>query len=287
MRLLITGAAGVLGRGVTALAEKDGSYEIRLTDMLPVESKHEIVQADLSDLDQARGVCKGMDAVVHCAAIHPWKKYTADQYLDWNIKGTHHLLQGAVDAGVKKVVYTSSIAAMGYDPILPHEPPITEAHCPNTPVENLYGVTKHVGEQFCEMFRRSHKLNYTAVRPPAFMPKDMDDVKVGLGLLHSYMVADDVALGHYCALKTDVPSGEAFILAADNPFQKSDVEELRRDALPVILRYFPKAEKLLRDTPAGSLKIPRFYSNLKAKTVLGFRPKHNFEQWLARHVGRR
>ena len=113
MKLLITGAAGVLGSGVTSLVQRDGFHNIRLTDMLPVESKHEFVQADLSDLEQVRRVCKDMDIVVHCAAIHPWKKYTSDQYLDWNIKGTYNLLQGAVDAGVGKIVYTSSIAAMG------------------------------------------------------------------------------------------------------------------------------------------------------------------------------
>lgn len=286
MKLLITGAAGVLGRSLTKLVEDDGAYTIRLTDMQPVETPHEFVKADLSDLEQARQVCQGMDIVIHCAAIHPWKKYTADQYLDWNIKGTHHLLQGAVDAKVGKVVYTSSIAAMGYDPIPPHEPPITEAHCPNTPVENLYGVSKHVGEQFCEMFRRSNRLNYVAVRPPAFMPKDMADPKVALGLLHSYMVADDVALGHYAALKADVPSGEAFILAADTPFRKSDVEALRRDAAPVILGYFPKAEPLLKDLPPGSLKVARFYSNQKAKSMLNYQPRHNFAQWLEAHTGR-
>ncbi|MEW6358428.1 MAG: NAD(P)-dependent oxidoreductase [Planctomycetota bacterium] len=285
MKVLITGAAGVLGKGVTKFVEQDGGYEIRLSDMLPVESKHEYVQADLSDLDQARKACHGMEAVVHCAAIHPWKKYTSDQYLDWNIKGTYNLLQAAVDSGVRKVIYTSSIAAMGYDPVPPHEPPITEAHCPNAPVENLYGVTKLVGEHFCEMFRRNNKLHYLAVRPPAFMPKDMSDLNIALGLLRTYMVADDVALGHYCALKADAPSGEAFILAADTPFQHADAADLQRDAAPVIVRYFPKAAPMLKDLLPGSLKFRAFYSNRKAKTMLGFQPKHNFQQWLEQRVG--
>ena len=286
MRLLITGAAGVLASRVAELARKDGGYTIRLTDMLPVRAKHEFIQADLADLEQARRVCRDIDVIVHCAAIHPWKKYTADQYLDCNIKGTHHLLQGAVDAGVTKLVYTSSIAAMGYAPVPPAEPPLTEAHCPNAPVENLYGVSKLVGEHFCEMFRRSHKLNYIVIRPPAFMPKDMDDPMVAVGLLSTYMVADDVAAGHYDALKADVPGGEAFILAADNPFQPSDAEELRNDAVPVVLRYFPEAEPLLRNTPPRSVKVRSFYSNAKAKEMLGFRPKHSFRQWLARHLAR-
>ena len=287
MRLLITGAAGVLGRELTRLVEKDGSYDIRLTDMLPLETRHEFVQADLSDPAQARRVCGNVEIAVHCAAIHPWKTYTSDQYLDWNIKGTHHLLQGAVDAGVAKVIYTSSIAAMGYHPVPPDEPPLTEAHCPNAPVENLYGVTKLVGEHFCEIFRHKNGLDYLALRPPAFMPKDMDDPTLAVRLLSGYMVAADVALGHYCAIKSDVPSGEAFILAADHPFQASDAEPLRKDAVPVILRYFPKAKRIFGGMPPGAVKIPWFYSNEKAREMLGFRPAHNFSQWLEKRLRRK
>ncbi len=280
MRVLITGAAGVLGSRVAERVAADAIHHIRVTDMLPVETKLECVRADLSDLDQARRVCAGMDVVVHCAAIHPWKTYTADQYLDWNIKGTHHLLQAAIEAGVGKVVYTSSIAAMGYAPVRPSEPPITEAHCPNAPVENLYGVTKLVGEHFCEMFRRNNGLTYIALRPPAFMPREMNDFRTGMNLLSTYMAADDVALGHYLAIHADVASGEVFILAADNPFLPSDADQLARDAAPVIRRYFPAAGNLLAEQPPGSLTLPVFYSNRKAKDALGFQPRYNFEQWL-------
>ncbi len=287
MKLLITGAAGVLGRALTKLVEEDGSYEIRLADMAPIESPHECVRADLSDLEQARRACEGADVVAHCAAVHPWKPYTSDQYIDWNIKGTYNLLQAATDAGVGKVVYTSSIAAMGYDPHPPDEPPITEAHCPNTPVEDLYGVTKHVGEQFCEMLRRTRGLRYVAVRPPAFMPKDLSDWRVGVGLLSRYMLAEDVAQGHYRALVSDAASGEAFILAADTPFRHEDAEELARDAAPVILRYFPEAAPLLEGLPPGAIKIPFFYSNRKAKEALGFQPRYNFSEWLAERLAAR
>ena len=113
---------------------------------------------------------------------------------------------------------------------------------------------------------------------------DMVDLKVALMLLSGYTVAEDIALGHYLAIDADVPSGEAFILCADNPFQNSDTDELRRDAVPVILRYFPRVEKLLQEIPPGTVKIPKFYSNQKAKTMLGFQPKHNFEQWLRRRL---
>ena len=224
-----------------------------------------------------------MDVVVHCAAIHPWKKYTSDQYLDWNIKGTYNLLQGAVDAGVGRVIYTSSIAAMGYDPIPPNEPPITEGHSPNTPVENLYGVTKHVGEQFCEMFRRSHKLNYVALRPPAFMPKP--ELERGRSLLGMYADVSDVVGAHVAAVSAPMPSRyEAFWSTNPLPYTGADAQELRDNPAAVVERYWPGIPAWFEARGATISPVPVIYDLTRGGEILGWTPKYSFDSWWKEHA---
>ena len=109
-RVLITGAAGVLGREIAGLLERSGDYELRLTDVAPTDTRHEFRQADLADPAQVAGLAEGMDQVIHVAAIHPWKPYTPQQYLDCNIKGTYHVVEEAARAGAR-LLYTSSVAA--------------------------------------------------------------------------------------------------------------------------------------------------------------------------------
>ena len=92
-KVLVTGAAGVLGRALVPLLEQDGDVELRLTDIVPVATGHEFREADLSTWDDVAGLCEGVDEVVHIAAIHPWKPYFPQQYLDCNIKGTYNIFQ--------------------------------------------------------------------------------------------------------------------------------------------------------------------------------------------------
>ncbi|MBM4033484.1 MAG: NAD-dependent epimerase/dehydratase family protein [Planctomycetes bacterium] len=92
-RVLITGAAGVLGRTVTSLLEQEPGIALRLTDMAPLDTRHEFVRADLANWEETKGLCQGVDEVLHAAAIHPWKKYSPQQYVDCNIKGTYNMTQ--------------------------------------------------------------------------------------------------------------------------------------------------------------------------------------------------
>ena len=142
MRLLITGAAGVLARTIVGLLERDSAYTLRLTDVAEMATPREFVTADLSCPQQVAGLCEGIDQVLHVAAIHPWKPYTPEQYLDCNIKGTHNLVAEAARAGVSRLIYTSSVAAMGYDVDEGAPLPFDETR-PCRPYDSLYSVSKH------------------------------------------------------------------------------------------------------------------------------------------------
>lgn len=277
-RVLITGAAGVLGKAVTRLLDGEPDVTLRLTDVVPTETPHEFVTADLAKPDQAKPLCAGIDQVLHIAAIHPWKQYTPEQYVDCNIKGTYNILEAAAEQGVRRVIYTSSIAAMGMGSF-PECPLPWDESKPCIPDGHIYCVTKHVGEQFCEMFRRQGKFSYVALRPGTFIQRDAADPQFGIGLLVQWLHFSDVAQAHLLAFRSQT-ANEAFVITAKVPFTRQDNEALRTDARSVILRYFPRASELEARGIALPARIERCYDISKAERMLGYHPKHTFGTWL-------
>jgi nucleoside-diphosphate-sugar epimerase len=282
-RVLVTGAAGVLGRELVPLIERDGGFALRLTDAVPLETTHEFVRADLARWEEAERLCDGVDEVMHVAAIHPWKPYTPQQYIDCNIKAVWNVLQAAANAGVRRVIYTSSVAAMGYKVDSPAQLPFDESK-PCRPVEDIYCVSKHVGEQFCETFRAQKGLPYVALRPGCFIPRPDDDPVFGLGLLTLWLHRSDVAAAHFLALKSDLKN-EAILVTAKVPFTRADAPALLADAPPVILRYFPAAARLAERGIQLPKSISPWYNIEKAERLLGYRPRVSFGEWVNRVCG--
>jgi len=281
MRVLITGAAGVLGQLVTGLATQAG-HELRLTDVarLPDCPIDEFVEADLSDEEGVCGLCDDIDQVLHIAAIHPWKPYTAPQYLDLNIKGTHNLVAEAARAKVQRLIYTSSVSAMGYD-VAPDAPLPWDEERPCRPYDCLYSLTKHAGEQFCHLYHQTAGLEWLALRPGGFSPRPEDDPAFGLGLLGFTVHRDDVAQAHLLALQSDLVN-EAIIITAGSPFTRADSEALLTDAAALILRDFPQAQALVDAGVELPKSLGACHSIAKAKRLLGYEPQWTFGSWLER-----
>lgn len=283
MRVLITGAAGVLGRKVTGLLENEPGLELRLTDTVPLDTPHEFVQTDLADSDAVKPLCDGVDQVMHIASIHPWKPYTPKQYIDCNITGTYNVLEAAAASKVSRVIYTSSIAAMGMG-AAPEIPLPWDETKPCVPDGHIYSVTKHVGEQFCEMFRKKGAFSYIALRPGTFIPREMSDTSFGIGLLFQWVHGDDVAQAHHKAFLSDVEN-EAFIITAKAPFVRADSDALRTDARSVIFRYFPRAEELEKRGTKLPERLNYCYDVSKAERLLGYRSEVTFGTWLEQVLG--
>ena len=130
-RLLITGAAGNLGKqlrqGLAPLAET-----LRLTDRIemdPAGPNEETIVADVGDFDAMMSVVEGCDAVVHFGAApveKPW-----EEILNSSIKGGYNVYEAARRHGIKRIVYASSIHAVGYVRREDGADTHTE-HCPDT-----------------------------------------------------------------------------------------------------------------------------------------------------------
>jgi dihydroflavonol-4-reductase len=133
MRLFLTGATGFVGAHVAQLAAAQG-VELRLltrassnTSRLPQGA--DVVVGDLREPARFAAALVGCDALIHVAADYRlWVPDPAEMYKA-NVDGTRELLRLAREAGVRRVVYTSSVATMGFHghAVVDEETPVGEA----------------------------------------------------------------------------------------------------------------------------------------------------------------
>jgi uronate dehydrogenase len=168
-RLLVTGAAGALGsvlrEGLAPLAETR-----RLTDraeMAPAGPGEEVMQAELGDLDAVMAVVEGCDAVVHFGAApveRPWA-----EILESSIKGGYNVYEAARRHGIKRVVYASSIHAVGY--VRREEG--ADTHTPHRP-DSLYGVSKCFVEDLAQLYFAKFGIESALLRINSCFPEPVD-----------------------------------------------------------------------------------------------------------------
>ena len=156
--VLVTGGAGYFGSILAekALARGDRVRVLDLQAPAPRDGV-DVVVGDVCDLDAVRAACEGVDVVLNNVAQVPLAK---DRELFWsvNVGGTANVLVAARDAGVQKVVHTSSSAIFG----IPDANPVTEA-TPPKPLE-AYGRAKAEAEALCRDAAASG-LDVSIVRP--------------------------------------------------------------------------------------------------------------------------
>ncbi len=118
-KVLITGATGFIGRAVADAATKRG-MDLRLlirSDKYIDQVKHlnyERVDGDLTDPESLKKACQGVDSVFHVAALYVLWARDDRLLIKTNVEGTRAMIRAALDAGVERFVYTSSVASIGY-----------------------------------------------------------------------------------------------------------------------------------------------------------------------------
>ena len=142
--VLITGGSGYFGSVLADEALARGE-SVRIFDLNPpgeTAGEVDFVEGDVRDRDALARACRGVDAVLHNVAQVPLAR---DRELFWsvNVVGTANLLLAARDAGVEKIVHTSSSAIFG----IPESNPVTEETQPH-PLED-YGRAKLQAELLC------------------------------------------------------------------------------------------------------------------------------------------
>ena len=168
-RVLVTGAAGALGKELRKSGQKIGRH-IRLTDRTPSTdlAPHEEDQPfDLVDLPAAIKAMEGVDAVVHLGA----KAMEAgwDPVLHSNIIGTYNIYEAARRSGVKRIVYASSVHAIGF-----YERTETIDSKVRTRPDSLYGLSKTFGENLASYYFDKFGIESVCLRIGSSYPEPTD-----------------------------------------------------------------------------------------------------------------
>ena len=306
MRLFLTGATGFVGAHVAQMAALQGA-ELRLltrsssnTKNLPIGA--EIVVGDLREPEKFASALAGCDALIHVAADYRlWVPDPAEMYKA-NVEGTRELLRLAREAGVRRVVYTSSVATMGFKKdgtIVDEETPVSEAD-----MIGHYKRSKWMAEQVAMEAARAGQqviiLNPTTpigsldTKPTPtgrivvdFLNRNFPAyVDTGLNLVD----VDEIARMHLVALERGTP-GERYILGGENLTLKQILDRLAAitglpsptmkvpHAAAMVFAFFDEAitGKLRGKEPRATVEAVRmgrkmmFASSAKAERELGLR----------------
>jgi UDP-glucose 4-epimerase len=167
MKVVVTGGAGFIGSNLAEELLK--KHEVTIIDNLStgrienldgIIGEINFIQGSITDLDLLKRVFIDADTVFHQAAIPSVQRSINDPIAsnEANIDGTINVLVAARDCKVRKVVYASSSAAYGNDPILPKK----EDMKPNP--MSPYAVSKLAGEYYCMVFSGVYGLETVCLR---------------------------------------------------------------------------------------------------------------------------
>ena len=271
MRVLVTGAAGRIGRAVVAQLNERGAHVTGLvladSGDLDVDS---IVVGDASDGDVVQKGLRGVDAVIHLAAIPTPDTHDAAETFATNTRATFTVLEQAGAHGVRRVALASSFSATGM-------PWAREVHSPPTlpltvgapsVVEDPYSLSKQVDELTAAMMARRHGMAVVALRYPYIgEPEDRltehavalaADPELGARELWSYLETRDAATAALLAITAPVTGAHVVYVAAERTLVPYATEAL-------LARFHP-ASRLARPMPGRTTPI-----DLEpARRLLGF-----------------
>jgi dihydroflavonol-4-reductase len=307
MKVFLTGATGFVGSHVARIYA-DAGAELRLltrssSNVASIEGMAaEVVVGDLREPEGLRSAIAGCDAVVHVAADYRlWVRDPKSMYAA-NVDGTRELLKIAREEGVRRVVYTSSVATMGFrkdGTIVNEDSPVS--------IEDMIGHykrSKFLGELEAIKAARAGQevmiLNPTTpigagdAKPTPtgrivvdFLNKNFPAyVDTGLNLVD----VNEVARMHLVALDKGTP-GERYILGGENLTLKQILDRMSAiTGLPSPTMKVPHAVamgfaffdenftgKLLGKEPRATVEAVRmgkkmmFASSTKAERELGFK----------------
>jgi nucleoside-diphosphate-sugar epimerase len=311
-QILVTGASGYLGTQLIAAllrgaASEGGQGLVRAQvrsaakeDGLRAAVRRggadsaglEVVTADLMSDDGWKAAMTGVDEVYHVASpIPPAQPDDPDELIVPAREGTRRVLRAARDAGVRRVVLTSSFVAIGYTPKPGGE--FTEADWtdPDMPGLAPYPRSKTIAERAAWDFMGSEAsrsgnsdleltvMNPTFILGPSltaatgssmYLVKAMFTGQMSVAPRHRFGIVDvrDAADAHIRAMAAPAAAGKRFITVSDRPpmtyLEFADV--LRQ-------RFGPLAAKAPTEQAPGEDVPPMVIHNDRAKNELGWRPR--------------
>lgn len=309
---LVTGANGHLGNNlVRLLIDKGVPVRASVRDINNREPFRdldcEVVQSDITDKDSLIRALNGVETLYAVgAAFKLWAKDPKKEIYDVNIQGTRNTIEAAAEAGVKRIVYVSSIAALNYDQL-----PTKESYGQNPDRRDMYYNSKNDGEKLAFELAKKHRIELVAVLPAAMIGSKVfgslsvsykiielilqKEIPVETGITLNWIDVKDVAEGCYLAA-TKGRNGERYILANEKCTSIKETTEIAQKLFPelniklpvsvpkpilfIVAWFMELKSKLSGKAPLLSVKDIAMFSGLqqdfdisKARNELGFNPK--------------
>ena len=277
MKLLVTGASGRLGRAICHCLRN--AHDVVGFDRLA--SPGTDIVAPLADTARLRAALRGVDAVVHAAALHAPHVGVHDDaaFHEVNVEGTRSLARLCLDAGVRHLVFTSTTALYGAASTPTSRAGwVTEATVPLP--RTIYHRSKLAAEMLLQELAAREALAVTVLRVSRCFPEPAPEMAIYR--LHRGVSAPDVAAAHAAALRLPASGYRCLIVSAATPFVPDDAEELVHDAAAVVARRAPEvAEAFGRRGWPLPRTIDRVYVAAQARDVLGWQSHDGFAEVLA------
>ena len=176
-RVLLTGAGGNLGRNVREhLGDVAGELVVTdRADLAPAEGRETVVRCELADFPAVRAMVSGVDAVVHFGGAPV--EDTFEEILSSNIRGSYNIYEAARQAGVRRIVYASSIHAVGFH----RREAVVGVRSDHRP-DSLCGVSKCFVEDLARYYFDKFGIESVCLRINSCFPEPVDRRMLGTWL---------------------------------------------------------------------------------------------------------
>jgi UDP-glucose 4-epimerase len=293
MTILVTGSAGHLGEAILRMLRRRGS-PARGIDLKA--SAFTDAAGSIVDPGFVRAQMDGVTAVIHTATLHKphVATHSKQAFVATNVTGTLDLLEAAVAAGVRSFVFTSTTSAFGsqFRPEAGRATVWVTEDLPPLP-KNIYGTTKLMAENLCELFFREWGLPVVVLRTSRFFPEDDDDPAMRSAytlenaqaneLLYRRLDIADAVSAHLLAVERGPELGFGrYIVSATTPFEPRHLAALARDAAGLVRELYPDCAQLFAARGWRLFpEIDRVYVNDRARRELGWHPEFDFAHVLS------
>ncbi len=310
VKVLLTGATGLVGGAILRQLSACGDdVRVMIRESSPRRNLEglspEIVFGDLNDRASLDAACAGCEVLIHTAADYRLWAPDKDEMIRTNVEGSRNMMEAAGAAGINRIVYTSSVAALGF------AGPWIEAD-ETTPSDvdskvGAYKKSKFLAEAEVLKMHSDGSLPVVIVNPSAPLgPGDIKPTPTGRlvveaarGKIPAYVNAglnivhvDDVAAGHLLALENG-RLGEKYVLGSENLTLKEILTLITQAAgkrppmfqvphgvaIPVAYVSELWAGLVTGKEPFTTVdgvnmsKKPMYFSSQKAITELGYNPR--------------